>query len=197
MSNCLVSAANFGSRRLTVTEINHGINVVPGDTQNTRNASWFFSKIVSSGSFEMSVTCTSYQSYLETARWFESYTKQKSDPVRGARIGTMRVQIANVNFDAEPVIPFEKWGIPKSGITFGDEAGKFVYKMTIGFEGTSDASGAYNPYAPPPSEDDPTSEAFYPWPIAARPDNLASSFSIEDTVYGSPLVNMNVINGLG
>lgn len=186
MSNCRISARGYGERRFSVASLQHGMSVVTGGTSTSRTRQWFHAKKVTSGSFSLVATCSSYEDYVDATNWLSGYMTLRSDPTVGDRYGALRVQIANVNWDANVVVPFDKTGILTSAVPYGDRYDSVVYRISMSFEGAGseiDLSGELNTgvFSRPLEEQNSDFRYFYPFTAISR---IAQAE--DERVYGSP-----------
>lgn len=191
VSNCRLSARGYGERAFSVNRLDHGMSFVPGGTSTTRTKQWFHNKKVSSSSFSLVATCTSYEDFLDASNWLSGYMSLKADPTVGDRYGSMRVQIANVNWDESPTVPFDKTGMLTSAIRYGDTVKSITYDISMVFTGSSrevDLSQQTDSrlFSQPLNEQDPSFRHFYPFTSIARP-NLPT----ETQVYGNAPVSLS------
>lgn len=173
MSNCRISARGYDERMFSVSRLQHGMSVVTGGTSTTRNKQWFHNKKVTSGSFSLIATCVSYEDYVDASNWLSRYMTLKADPTVGDRYGSMRVQIANVNWDESPTVPFDKTGMLTSAIPYGDTVRSITYNIGMVFTGSSreiDLSGELNTglFSRPLEEQNPDFRYFYPFTAISR-----------------------------
>lgn len=157
----------------SVSRLQHGMSFVTGGTSTTRNKQWFYNKKVTPSPFSLIATCTSYEDYLDATNWLSAYMTLRSEPTVGDRYGSMRVQIANVNWDDSPAIPFDRTGVLTSAIRYGDTYNSVVYRISMSFTGASreiDLSGELNTglFSRPLEEQNPDFRYFYPFTAISR-----------------------------
>jgi len=173
MSNCRMSARGYGERRFSVSRLQHGMSFVIGGTSTSRNRQWFHNKKVTSGSFSLTATCSSYEDYVDATNWLSSYMTLRSDPSVGDRYGSLRVQIANVNWDVSSPVSFDKTGVLTSAVPYGDRHDAVVYQISMSFSGAGrevDLSGELGTglFSAPLEEQNPDFRYFYPFTAINR-----------------------------
>lgn len=181
--NGTLIAGNFGTRKVGVVSISHGMTVV-ADEDSTRDARVMYTSKRTSGSFGMVLVFTSYMEHVRTMQWFEEYVRRAAHP--DVNPGPMRVIV--------PVRKFDKVGIPavSSGpLVTDDEVGRVVWRVNVGFEGARDSlnfSDARVSKFSMPAWKDAASQYFYPGGI-----QLGGTEKGEDALYnnlpgGAPLL---------
>jgi hypothetical protein len=164
----------------SVSRLEHGMSFVTGGTSTTRNNQWFYNKKVSSSSFSLVATCSSYEDYVDASNWLSGYMTLRSEPTVGDRYGSLRVQIANLNWDASPVVSFDKTGILTSAVRYGDSVNSVVYRISMSFSGASreiDLTGELNSglFSRPLEEQNPNFRYFYPFTAISRVSSEADA----------------------
>lgn len=187
VSNCRLSARGYGERTFSVSRVEHGMSFVAGGTSTTRNKQWFHNKKVTLAPFSLTATCNSYEDYLDASNWLSQYMVLKSNPSVGDRYGSMRVQIANVNWDVSPTVPFDKTGVLTSAVRYGDTTTSVVYRISMSFSGVIreidlSQEGDSRVFSQPLSEQDPSFQHFYPFTSVSRPNQDADSYAYDTSV---------------
>lgn len=143
-NNGLLWVHNFGQRAVCVERINHGISIIQ-NASNLRHGKTTNFRVVTSGSFELSLVCTSFQEYRDLGEWLMAYGDKMSNP--NNQVSAMRVTV--------PQFSFDKVAIPYRGVNQGDTVEAVVYRMTLAFAGTTDPVGAAyaSKYVAPKVED--------------------------------------------
>lgn len=172
-TNCLITVANFGHLHVRATRVVHGMSVVAYASEGqSRTSKAFYSSKRTSGSFELRLIFSKNHTYRVVCDWLERYSRWAADPATDA--SPVRVVI--------PVRNFDKTGILKSGVTFGDDVTDVTKSVDLAFVGSRDPyeldSPVLSQFALGERTDDPALPYFYP---AAR--QLSGRSTGWDTLY--------------
>lgn len=128
-ANAIITIPKFGSMRVNVTAVSHGISVVQYSTSGqTRTQQAFYPAKRTSGSFELDLAFATYKGYESAADWLTRYQMWAANPKSRPR--PARVLIPSRNFD--------KIGVLEGGVTYGDTVGAIVRRMQLAFVGSRD-----------------------------------------------------------
>ena len=156
--NCLLSIKDYGTRRVVVTRVTHGMSVFTfnNDESQSRHRKQFLTFKRTSGSFDLSLIFTSSQARDRLSEWFRTYLIQASDP--NGVTHPVRVTIPSRQFD--------KTGILEGELEYGDIVGTPTYKLELKFMGSRDPLDLTNDQLRsrfvPPESADPILPRLYP-----------------------------------
>ncbi len=187
ITNTLLSARAYGEYRVCVVGLKHGVHIINGGIDQTRNGRTIYFQKVSTGSFILFLSFNSHEFYQDFCRWLQDYGRLASTP--NTPVGTMRAIIPSMGFD--------KVGVPTTGISFGNQVGNLTFPMVLDFSGAREALDFSSPSISKfvgPAEDTTQGQFFYP-----AGTQLTAGQTVEDALYGdAPKITLGTINiGIG
>lgn len=170
--NCVLSASGYGTWRAKCLGFAHGLTIVQGAPDETRNARAFYFSRRAEDRFGLTLVFSSWGDYRAFGDWIRGYGIQASTP--GTPVGSMRVMVPSRGFD--------KVGVPSRGTVFSAEVGTIAYRMVLTFVGARETADS----APPSvskfmASTDPDSIYFYP---AGK--QLKAGEAVENNLYNAP-----------
>lgn len=136
-TGCAMLVPGYGILRLHAQAVAFGISIVANESESRhRKAMYVTAK--TSGSFNLSLAFYTHHEYAEFGRIMLHYGNNLTRGIVGS---PCRVMIPSL-LDSKTGKPFDRNGIPRSGVPFGERVGELVPKVTLSFIGTSD------PYSP-------------------------------------------------
>lgn len=127
--NGTITIEGYGSRRIRVVQIGHGMSIAtgPGSGDQSKHETAFHALKRTSGSFGITLIFSKRSEHDAFVAWYQDYTRKLSD---GMVLAPMHVEV--------PSRKFSKVGIPKGSISLDYDRFKFVWRLSLAFEGTRD-----------------------------------------------------------
>jgi hypothetical protein len=124
-SNGVMGASGYGARAIKVETISYGLSI-EGSSAKGRFSPVFSLNLVTQPGFSIGLVFSTHGEYQAFFDWISTYGTKAAHNVGST--GPMRVIVPSRRFD--------QVGIPKEGITFGDEVHSVVYRQNLNFVGT-------------------------------------------------------------
>ena len=115
----------------TVTKISYGMSMDYTETESRARKTIYFSHRIFDN-FQLTLEFPDWQAYQDAAKWFTKFCTDVTDP-NNSSIHPMGILVPDP-------FGFQGVGIPKQGITYGDQVGELVYVLNLSFVGTTDLS---------------------------------------------------------
>lgn len=125
--NAIMYADNYGGHYVVANALDYGITIIGQADEARQNRAFYVRKVIDD-MFSIEVVFTKYAEYKEFSDWLLHYGLAAAGD--STAYPPMRVLVPSQEFD--------KFGIPQTGITFGDDPRLNAWHMVIEFQGTRD-----------------------------------------------------------
>lgn len=126
LSYMVNGVSNTAALRCPRITINYGLNA---DESHARRVRAFYPHRRSQGGFALTFDCKGFREYRDAMSWFQDYSNAVLDP------NVVVPYPVRVTLKARD---FDRWGIPTTGMEFGDHTASMVFSPMITFISVAD-----------------------------------------------------------
>jgi hypothetical protein len=175
-----------------VIELDHGSQMISDEDQaRTRRA--YYPHQLSASPFTLTLVINGYNERIAFSNFLNDYANRVLDPALSVTFPTMYVTLPSRNF--------VRWGVPKTGIEWGDHVGSMIWNPAVTFETHIDQSIGDTMNSPSSTfqlsssatDVSPELKYFYPAGIQLSGDQVPAAGDY--TVQIDPQTIQNIING--